>query len=208
MAMWKRLAWAALSLCALSTLMVEPAAAQTVTYCDTYVGPLSQFTLSVDGFDLVAYALSGADVELNVTYSGQLSGQNTSATTPCWWSFGMSLGVASQTFDLVPCTFGTAVTAEGEIPVAGGMEPNTVTVPLSGTIVAGYSIPWSDLTAFYNERTLTFTTSSLGGVSQMGGAGVFSFSCVISAEVCATYTYDNAVGQESASFGTLKAIYR
>lgn len=206
--MWKRLAWVALSLCTLSTMMAAPALAQTVTYCDTYVGPLNQFTLNVDGFDLGAYALTGADVELNVTYSGQLSGQNTSTTTPCWWSFGMSLGVASQTFDLDPYTFGTAIAADGEIPVAGGVESNTVTVPLSGTIVAGYSIPWSVLTSFYNDRTLSFTTPSLGGVSQMGGAGVFSFSCVISAEVCVTYTYDNAVGLEAASFGTLKASYR
>jgi hypothetical protein len=189
-------------------LMFEPAMAQTVTYCDAYAGPLNQFMLNVDGFELSAYALAGADVELNVSYSGQLSGQNTSTTTPCWWSFGMNLGVASQTFDLDPYTFLTAIAAEGEIPVAGGVEPNIVTVPLSGTIVAGYSIPWSELTAFYNDRTLTFTTPSLGGVSQMGGAGVFSFSCVISAEVCVTYTYDNAVGQETASFGTLKAIYR
>lgn len=206
--MWKRLAWAALSLCVLSTLMVAPAVAQTVTYCDTYVGPLDQFTLNVGGFDLSAYALADADVELNVTYSGQLSGQNTSATTPCWWSFGMNLGVSSQTFDLDPYTFATAVAADGEIPVAGGVEPNTVTVPLSGTVVAGYAIPWSGLTDFYNDRTLTFTTPSLGGVSQMGGAGVFSFSFVITAEVCVTYTYDNAVGAEAASFGTLKAIYR
>lgn len=206
--MWKRLAWTALSLCTLSTMMAAPALAQTATYCDTYVGPLNQFTLNVDGFDLVAYALAGADVELNVTYSGQLSGQNTSTTTPCRWSFGMSLGVASQTFDLDPYTFGTAIAADGEIPVAGGVEPNTFTVPLSGTIVAGYSIPWSELTSFYNDQMLTFTTPSLGGVSQMGGAGVFSFSCVITAEVCVTYTYDNAVGREAASFGTLKASYR
>lgn len=206
--MWKRLAWAALSLCTVSTMAAERVAAQTVTYCDTYVGPLHEFTLDVNGFDLGAYALTGADVELNITYSGQLSGQNTSTTTPCWWSFGMSLGVASRTFDLDPYTVTTPVTADGEIPVAGGAEPSTVTVPLSGTVVAGYPIPWSDLTSFYNDRTLSFTTPSLGGVSQMGGAGVFSFSCVISAEVCVTYTYDNAVGLEAASFGTLKAIYR
>ncbi|MBK7048965.1 MAG: hypothetical protein IPH48_21170 [bacterium] len=179
-----------------------------MTSCDSYVGPLGQFTLDVARFDIGAFALTDATVELNVTYTGQLLGQNTSTVTPCWWSFNMNLGLASETLDLDPYTFNAAVLADGEIPVAGGVDPNTVAVPLSGTIVAGYSIPWSVLSSFHADQVLSFTTPSFGGVAQMGGTGIFSFDFEITAEVCVTYSYDNAVGLEEASFGALKAMYR
>ena len=190
------------------TLALSPAQAQTVTSCDSYVGPLGQFTLDVARFNIGSYALTDADVELNVTYTGQLLGQNTSTVTPCWWSFNMNLGLASGTFDLVPYTFSAAALADGGIPVAGGVDPNTVSVPLSGTIVAGYSIPWSVLSSFHADQVLSFTTPSFGGVAQMGGTGIFSFEFEITAEVCVTYSYDNAVALEEASFGALKAMYR
>ncbi|MBK6733675.1 MAG: hypothetical protein IPG61_06225 [bacterium] len=179
-----------------------------MTSCDSYVGPLGQFTLDVARFDIGAFALTDATVELNVTYTGQLLGQNTSTVTPCWWSFNMNLGLASGTMDLTPYTFNAAVLADGEIPVAGGVDPNTVNVPLSGTIVAGYAIPWTVLSSFYSDQVLSFTTPSFGGVAQMGGAGIFSFGIEISAEVCVTYSYDNAVALEEESFGALKAMYR
>lgn len=105
------------------TLALSPAQAQTVTSCDSYVGPLGQFTLDVARFNIGSYALTDADVELNVTYTGQLLGQNTSTVTPCWWSFNMNLGLASGTFDLVPYTFSAAALADGGIPVAGGVDP-------------------------------------------------------------------------------------
>jgi hypothetical protein len=199
---------AVMSTLAFSTLAFGPAQAQTVTNCDSYVGPLSQFTLNVDRFNIGSYALTDADVVLNVTYTGQLLGQNTSTVTPCWWSFNMNLGLASQSLDLIPYTLSGAALADGEIPVAGGVDPNTVTVPLSGTIAAGYSIPWAVLASFHSDQVLTFATPSFGGVAQMGGAGIFSFDFEISAEVCVTYSYDNAVGLEEASFGALKAMYR
>ena len=199
---------AVISTVTLSALAFSPAQAQTVTSCESYVGPLGQFTLDVARFDIGAFALTDATVELNVTYTGQLLGQNTSTVTPCWWSFNMNLGLASGTFDLVPYTFSAAALADGGIPVAGGVDPNTVSVPLSGTIVAGYSIPWSVLSSFHADQVLSFTTPSFGGVAQMGGTGIFSFDFVITAEVCVTYSYDNAVALEEASFGALKAMYR
>ncbi len=203
-------ALSALFLAVISMLTLEhsPAQAQTVTSCDSYVGPLGQFTLDVARFDIGAFALTDATVELDVTYTGQLLGQNTSTVTPCWWSFNMNLGLASGTFDLVPYTFSAAALADGGIPVAGGADPNTVTVPLSGTIAAGYEIPWTVLSSFYSDQVLSFTTPSFGGVAQMGGAGIFSFDFEITAEVCVTYSYDNAVALEEASFGALKAMYR
>ncbi|MBK7189205.1 MAG: hypothetical protein IPH86_11105 [bacterium] len=197
-----------LAVISMLTLAFSPAQAQTVTSCESYVGPLGQFTLDVARFDIGAFALTDATVELNVTYTGQLLGQNTSTVTPCWWSFNMNLGLASGTLDLTPYTFNAAVLADGEIPVAGGVDPNTVNVPLSGTIVAGYAIPWTVLASFYSDQILIFDTPSLGGVAQFGGAGIFSFDFEINAEVCVTYSYDNAVGLEDASFGALKAMYR
>jgi hypothetical protein len=197
-----------LAVISMLTLAHSPAQAQTVTSCDSYVGPLGQFTLDVARFDIGAFALTDATVELNVTYTGQLLGQNTSTVTPCWWSFNMNLGLASGTFDLVPYTFSAAALADGGIPVAGGADPNTVTVPLSGTIAAGYEIPWTVLSSFYSDQVLNFTMPSFGGVAQMGGAGIFSFDFEITAEVCVTYSYDNAVALEEASFGALKAMYR
>jgi hypothetical protein len=182
--------------------------AQTVTYCDTYTGPPSGFSLTVPRFDRTSFPLMDADVLLDVTYNGQLVGENIHPTQWCAWAFGLNLRLGAQDFAGAVVALNKQVEAEGELGPAGGADPYTVTVPFTGTIAQDAVLGWSNLAGFYADQVLPFTASGLGGVFQMMGQGVFGWSFTITAQVCVTYTYDGAIGTTATSFGALKATYR
>lgn len=188
--------------------LATAAGAQTVTYCDSYAGPFSGFSLTVPRYDLTNYPLMGAQVELDVTYAGQLTGENVSPVQPCEWVFGLDLRVSGQDLTGAPIAFSEHLESSGTLGVAGGAEAYTVTMPFAGTLANGRTLAWSGLPEFYADRTLTFTTPGFGGVYFMYGQGSFGWSFSVSAQVCVTYTYDGAIGATATSFGALKARYR
>lgn len=182
--------------------------AQAVTYCDSYSGPFSAFSLTVPRYDLTNYALTRAEVVLDVTYAGQLVGENLSPVQPCEWVFGLDLRVRSRDLTGTDFAFSEHLEASGALGVAGGAEPYTVTLPFAGTIADGEMLAWNSLPSFYADQTLAFTTPGFGGVYFMYGQGVFGWSFTVSAQVCVTYVYDGAIAETATSFGALKARYR
>jgi len=182
--------------------------AQSVTYCSTFNGPFRAFSLTVPRYDLTSFPLLDADVVLDVTYAGQLVGENVDPLEPCDWAFGLDLRVRSQDLTGAVFSFSEHLEASGSLGVAGGAEPYTVTLPFAGTLANDAVIAWNSLASFYADQTLNFTTPGFGGVYFMFGQGVFSWAFTVSAQVCVTYTYDPAIEVAETSFGALKAMYR
>lgn len=182
-----------------------PTLAQTVTYCDQYSGPFTDFSLTVPQFDLVDYPLTSVEVLLTVSYSGVLNGENIDDTLDCSYGFHMNLALESNHLNGDPLAMNSEELITGEIPLGG-----TISEPINGELWNAFPVEWTNLNDFYTDQEMNFTVpaTSFGYVAQMFGTGVFNWAFDLNAEVCVTYSYDIAIGVDQVSFDSIKAIYR
>ncbi len=182
-----------------------PILAQSVTYCDEFLGPFGDFNLTIPRYDVDDYSLLDAEVLLTVSYAGTFVGENVDPDLTC--SFGFSMDSALETSSLtdeamVATSF---VELSGDIPVGEG-----VNLPFDGVFWNGATVEWTNLLDFHADQDLVFMvpSSMMGFVVQMFGEGVFSWTLNLNAQVCVTYTFDIAVPVESITFDSIKATYR
>jgi len=204
-----------ISLLMMMTALSSVAMAGTVTLCDTIeLTTIDDINLVIPAFDETEHALTGVDVVLNVTITGDAHGENTGNCFAggCEWSFWQDASFAGTDLDGTPLyasdhvELGGTIDSYDGIMDFGGASGYTVAFP-EWTPFSDFHLNATDLATFYTPTSFVLDEETLGSQTTPGN-GSYGWSTFMEASICVTYTFDSTVATEEITWDTLKANYR